>query len=74
MQGAGGLVTASRENSLKNKSRKRYMPTWSFAELKAANASFDSIGLKLSEDALMARWSKYGGVARWVPAGGEGER
>ena len=58
------------ENSLKNKSRKRYMPTWSYAELQAAN---DTIDLGLSEDVLRTRWDKYGGVARWVLAAGEGE-
>ena len=58
------------ENSLKNRSRERYMPTWSFAELKAAN---DSIELGLSEDVLRARWAKYGGVARWVLTAGDGQ-
>lgn len=58
------------ENSLKNKSRKRYMPTWSYAELKAAN---ENCGQGLSEEVLLARWAKYGGVARWVLASGEGE-
>ena len=39
------------------------------AELKVAN---DSIELGLSEDVLRARWDKYGGVARWVLAAGDG--
>ena len=70
------LITSSphrgAENSLKNKSRERYMPMWSYAELEAANATRTTDKV-LSQETLLARWEKYGGVARWVLADGDGE-